>query len=344
MDIPIELFALWIGISLAMVGLGFAFRPRIPLFIMLAGILIFPFVAITDNIIMGYSAGSSGLVLANTTSTTSANVTETVSEEIVFSDDYTTNTGWTQIGTLVTVDSGVADKVSFAWTTNNNQRVHKSLGTTILSSETFSIDWEYTYSAFNAGGNTASEPIIVLTAGTGDPLTAGQDMLGVGFRTSTNTGFNIMYKDDAGALTNCQIPNTMSSGAQYYMTFDRISLYTAVLYVYTDSARTSLLSGYPHSCSIPSTVGGFTHIQHGHNSALITTITANGDNVEIVRGQSELTIVLADGETVQYNYDDIGGTEGGALLFEFTEWPKIFFALYGSMLVFIGALVYQKEK
>lgn len=345
-DIPVELFIFGITLSLIFAGFGLVRNKdgyRRHWMIITSGMFIAIFALSTQNIIMGYSDGSSGLVLANTTTSQSFNITETVVETEVFTDAYTTNTGWTQVGTLVTVDSGVTDKVAYAWTSNNNQRVHKDIGTTITPSETFRIDWEFTYSAFNAGGNTAPEPIAVLTVGTGDPTTSTADMLGIGFRTSTNTGMNIIYKDDGGSMTSCQIPNTLGTSVQYYVTLERITPNTVILYVYTDSDRTVLLTGYPHSCSIPATVGGFTHLQHGHNPALITSITANGDNMLITVGETETVIEATDSGITEYNYQDVGGSQGGANLFNFTTEVKVPFVLIGGFVCICSVFLMRSE-
>lgn len=41
------------------------------------------------------------------------------------------------------------------------------------------------------------------------------------------------------------------------------------------------------------------------------------------------------------SYDTINGEDND---FQFNEWPKILFGLYGTMLIFIGSLIYKREK
>lgn len=73
MDIPVELFLGFIGITLIMTVIGLMRDPRIPLVIMVAGMFIFPFVAITDKIIMGYETE----LITNTSANTTSNATVT---------------------------------------------------------------------------------------------------------------------------------------------------------------------------------------------------------------------------------------------------------------------------
>lgn len=348
-DIPFELFIGFIGLCLSFLVIGLAWNPKIPILIMLAGLMIFPMISLTDNLIMGYSDGSPAetqYILQNTTSDITASLNTTTTQTTVFNDDYTTNTGWSQVGTLVTVDSGTADKVHWVTSGSTEQRVYKSLGTTLLATQSFTVNFEFTYTS----SATPNDIVIALTAGNGAPMTANQDALGVYYRTSTNTGFNIFMKDDAGAFTQCQIPNNANSaGITYYGTFKRlngsISSLTTELDIYTDSARTLLVSGYPHYCSSNAGIGDFTYLQHG-KGAVAGALTADLDNLVVTAGVTS-TIVIGDNiSDTQYNYDsvDIPATEATANLYPFDEYPKLLFGMLSMSLVFIGALIYWKEK
>lgn len=78
-NIPIELFGGFIGISLFLVIVGFLTNPRMPILLFIAGVFVFTQVAITENLVMGYSEERSVLVAQLTvddqTSITHMNVT-----------------------------------------------------------------------------------------------------------------------------------------------------------------------------------------------------------------------------------------------------------------------------
>ena len=176
-----------------------------------------------------------------------------------FADAYTTNTGWTQTGTLVTVDSGVADKAACAACLNNaDNRVHKSLGITL--SDTAWI-YEFEFKRTDTNGDITLPAL--LSSGTGDPEDATQDELGM-FTGGTST-LGSFYKDGAGGVTTSSTI-TFTDGTQYYATLQRTSTTNLKLSIFSDSARTTHITGSPLDFTIPATVTTLTTLMHSVKS------------------------------------------------------------------------------
>lgn len=94
---------------------------------------------------------------------TNATVTQLSITTKDFSDDYTTNSGWIQTGTLVTVDSGLADKVySNSAPANAVHKVYKSLGFT-LDNTLWTAQFEHKFISASSGHAIP----FIFTAGTG---------------------------------------------------------------------------------------------------------------------------------------------------------------------------------
>ena len=195
-----------------------------------------------------------------------------------FDEAYTTNTGWTAVGSNVTIDSGVADAcAAVAATCNADNRVHKSLGAT-LSDTLWALESDIILSSSAGNDNMPYS----LCAGTGTPDTASQDCIVAYWDTSADT-MRISYKDGAGAFSNAT-GNTISvvESTQYYIRMIRNSATNIALSIFSDSGRTTHITGSPQNYTIPSTVGGLTHIHHGTRSvgsAQTTTFTI--DNTKI---------------------------------------------------------------
>ena len=90
-----------------------------------------------------------------------------------FKDYLSSNSGWTQTGTLVTVNSGAIGKIHFANANNGtDRRVHKSLGLT-LSNTAWVVRFEYMFTASTIPGHG----IFHLSADAGDPYNTTTDAI-----------------------------------------------------------------------------------------------------------------------------------------------------------------------
>ena len=216
-------------------------------------------------------------------------------QPIDFTDAYTTNSGWTQTGTAVTVDSFRADKVGFNMSTDVNDFVVKSLGVTASDTLWFLY---ITHKPDAASVNGSRYSLVHLTAGTGNAISASQDAIGIYVFQSTSTGghtyYYISYKDGAGAWTEdvASVYDIGSSVTAKYITLTRDSATAVTMKIYSDSGRTTLLT--TKTSTIPSTVGGLTHIQHGNATALSGYgTTGEADDVFFYNNTTAPTILQA---------------------------------------------------
>lgn len=207
-----------------------------------------------------------------------------ITTSILFSDDYTTNTGWTQIGTLVTVDSAVADKVDFADATGgSDRRVHKSLGIT-LPNDIWTAEFDFIR---DEDANSATW-IWGVTAGTSDQASSSEDGILIYFDDNANcdtTGRVYLWlRDGASASTSgCTSPLTGDINTPYYVRLERTSTTSITLSVFTDSSRTTHVTNSPHTVTISSNIVGLTHIQHSVISSSSSSFKFDGtlDNTVI---------------------------------------------------------------
>jgi hypothetical protein len=202
---------------------------------------------------------------------------------LIFEDDYTTNSGWTQTGTKVTVDSGTPDKVKGTGNSGigTQESVTKSLGVT-LSNTTWSAEFEL---KMISASDWYSIPF-GLSAGTSNIETATQDSVGITFNGNGGLQPKVygFYKDGSGSWTQV-IPTSilyLTAGTLYYLRVERTSSTNIKISVFTDSGRTTHITNSPYNFTIPSTIGGLTTIQHSHRAdSFANNSTWEIDNVKI---------------------------------------------------------------
>lgn len=255
--------------------------------------------------------------------------------DTIFSDAYTTNTGWTQVGTGITVDSGTADKTDFASVADGvDRRVHKALGDTLTNANTWRLESVFSR---QAGTSLPTHMIYVLSAGTGNPKTSNQDAVvvyyGTGAYSGTGDCFAMSGKDGSGTLTPI-IPTEIciSTNTDYYIRLDKLSNTDYTLNVFSDSLRTTHISGSPTSATLSSGITGLTTIQHSVDSA--------GGGSRVLDGTIDDTIlynlvITTEDIIEEYVYDDV---EPISIPFnQNDEW--VFTILLGLIFVFIGIMM-----
>ncbi len=184
------------------------------------------------------------------------------SPSVTFEDDYTSNSGWTQTGSKVTVDSGKLDWVdaNAAATNDSLQQVIKSLGIT-LSDTAWTTDFIY----INNGGTVGGHPFI-FQSGTGNYDTASNDAIAM----LENNPNQIKINTKNGG-TNVAGSSTIavSSGTTYYIRIQRTSATDIKLSAFTDSARTTHTSGSPVTVSNAgiANITGLTYVQHQNQTS-----------------------------------------------------------------------------
>ena len=176
---------------------------------------------------------------------------------ISFEDDYTSNSGWTQTGSKVTVDSGKSDWVdaNAAATNDSLQQVIKSLGIT-LSDTAWTADFTY----INNGGTVGGYPF-VFQSGTGNYDSASNDAITMSEDNPNKIKINTK---NGGTYVAGSSTIAVSSGTTYYIRIQRTSATDIKLSAFTDSARTTHTSGSPVTASNAgiANITGLTYVQH----------------------------------------------------------------------------------
>jgi len=221
------------------------------------------------------------------------------SQTILFQDDYSTNAGWTQVDTGVTVDDpSFPDIVKFNGVPDaSDKRVHKAIGTTLSDTE-WVLESEFIATAFLIPAHA----VFALTSSTGDPLQTNHDMLsifysnngdpGVGLTIITQEGF------DPAIFHGSKI--IVGINEQVFIRLSRTSATDATFEVFSDAARTLHVAGSPvQITTLPATLGGFDTIQHANGSTggLARNLTAEIDNTTIFDGSAGPGPVTCNGLT-----------------------------------------------
>lgn len=197
-----------------------------------------------------------------------------------FFDDYSTNTGWTQVGTEVEVSGGKLQFINGAKDGNGQKRVYKNLGTTLTANDVWYAEFDF---YVDSVGRHLGQPWVghipfALTAGTQDPYnncpdvpctglpTGTQDVISFNFLgPSTANGdlwMRIKSKDGSSEFYTNNIVLTNVEGMTYYPRIERLSATSVRLSVFTDSSRTIHVSGSPVTGTIPNTIDNLFVIQH----------------------------------------------------------------------------------
>lgn len=210
-------------------------------------------------------------------------------QECDFEFDYSSDSGWTQVGTLVEIQGGKVQFINGApdgsvgsTAVGSQRRIHYNLGTTFNSGDTWVAEFEFTPQS--VGVHLNGEPhtghtLLALTAGNQEPFNDCVDLPCNNFPIGSQDGIILNYASDnpsTGDLyfflkakdgtfegTSAFITaNTI--GVTYYPRIRRITSTQAELEIYSDSTRSTHISGSPVAFTIPAGVDGLTTIQHGN--------------------------------------------------------------------------------
>ena len=195
----------------------------------------------------------------------------------VFQDDYTTNTGWTQSGSGVTVDSGVADAVAgvgSSMNAGNNVRKDISLS---LSATLWYADFVLT--PVDIAGWTNDYDCAPMFLSDVDSAT-----LALANSTHYGIGMDMYELSDAGKCravgkdaANAPVYSTEISvvtNTLYYIRLQRTSATNITLNIFSDAARTSHITGSPQSVTIASSITGSRYLYH--SSTIGSTAARSG--------------------------------------------------------------------
>jgi len=205
-------------------------------------------------------------------------------------DNFANSAAWTQVGTNVLVlnneivfENNAEDQIQ--------RRVYRSLGSTLNSNDTWSIEVDF-YVENTPTGSVGHIPA-ALTSGTQeffsncpDVACTGyppgiQDGIGVCFLTSngfsTDRAFYIRAIEGYGSLEYASLPiPALNTNTTYYLKLERVSPIEVKLAVYSDSQRTVHLAGSPVSLIIPGSISDLSTVQVGNIARGFYTRQMNG--------------------------------------------------------------------
>ena len=204
--------------------------------------------------------------------------TDTVQDNY-FEDSYTSNSGWTQSGSTITVNSGVSGKVH--WNSTNStgtDYVWKSLGMTLSDTE-----WVARFEYKRTAGTSCCERfhVFALSSASTHIGSNSQDMLGFGVNnTDVSADFYCIYKDGSTYGESVSTVD-VSTGTQYYIELARTSSTNLRLKVFSDSAYTTQV-GSTVNYTVPATVTSLSYLHHSSaNNAYSVVISGELDNTKI---------------------------------------------------------------
>lgn len=200
--------------------------------------------------------------------------------------DYSSNSGWTQIGTDVEINNGKLNYLNGA-ADNQQRRVYRNIGTTLNANDTWSAEFDFLPTSTGSwGGPATGHTLFALTAGNQEPFndcpnvscsglpTGNQDGVIITYVTTNPTDpanhvsntifFKIHAKDGTTEYRSANILTGTSMNTNYYLRVERIDSITIQLSVFSDPTRTTHLPNSPLTLTIPSTVDGLTTLQHGN--------------------------------------------------------------------------------
>ena len=232
----------------------------------------------TDSHVYPYSTTIGDYALTPTdAAASSSDVTPAGASD--WTENFNSNTGFTQVGTGVDVDSTVVDKLSLSGSQSAERRVHKALGLTLNDTQ-----WIADFVINNSGcSNNGSVffPVLFSNSTTHiKPNTNNVDFLGFGFSNSSGIQYAILgYKDGTGAKTySSQL--TISTGV-IYVRLQRTSTTNLRCYVWTGSFGGTLVGQI--DLTIPSSVTGLNTFQATINGddGTIGSITCTVDDLVV---------------------------------------------------------------
>lgn len=198
---------------------------------------------------------------------------------LTLDEEYTTNSGWIQTGTKVTVDSGVADKVDFdAVIENSNHMVEKTISGVNYE---FYAETEITFETHSGTTGGGLYPFVIKKTSTGNVASTSNDAIGINVLTSTGAWKMKPFFTDAGSFT-FGTNYGISSGNTYYITlsFDGTII---TMKTYSDSGKTTLLNEQTIDTSGVLS-GGWTILSHETKNSGTANASWTGqiDNTEVI--------------------------------------------------------------
>jgi hypothetical protein len=219
-----------------------------------------------------------------------------IGQTCLFEDDYATDEGWTQVGTLVSVEDGAVQFKDGA-PGEQQRRVHKNIETNLDEVECWELKCEFTPEELGTylGEAFVSHYIAALTAGSQEPLYDCPDVPCTGYPTGTQDGIIIIASASNPPTGETFISLRVKDGATltasgnivfetlnttYFIKLKRSSATLLELAVYSDELYSEHLPGSPIEMEISETVDDLTVLQHGNSAGgnIERELTGSVDN------------------------------------------------------------------
>jgi len=173
-----------------------------------------------------------------------------------FFSNYDVTADWTKVGTKITVNDAVADVGYFDDIENTTGRniIHQALGLT-MSDSLWYATFQFTIESLTTAGTGYWW---FLTDVIGIPEVDVVD--GIGVEIANNLSIRGYANDSFTASTGLEI--WLSVGVTYYVTLQRSSSTNCILNIYSDSGRTTHITGSPQSWTMSSGTVGLDNIMH----------------------------------------------------------------------------------
>ncbi|HTA84062.1 MAG TPA: T9SS type A sorting domain-containing protein [Bacteroidia bacterium] len=216
--------------------------------------------------------------------------------EVVFTNNFSSTAGWTNVGNGESNISGGTFNLVNAYGSAYNKDYH-SLGKT-LSDTYFKAECQFTINSANPSGYGVGSLIMGLTAGTldffsydasGSYAATAQDAIGVDINSPSASDNNINDWDifiaskKGSTLASSSPILAISTIGTYYVRLERTSKGMTKLSVFSDSTFTTNITGSPVTFAIDSTITGLNTVQHGTNtwgtSTRLANISIDNDNI-----------------------------------------------------------------
>ena len=204
-----------------------------------------------------------------------------------FYDDTKT---WTKTGTKTTVNETVSGKVNWNFSSNytsaENHVETTPLGFT-LDNEKWICDFEFNASDFD---NSAEAFLVVFQENAGDFISTSGDAFAVSIYS--NKTIRLWKKDGSShSIDSNTNAITIATGTDYYARFSRTSATVIKFELFTDSARTTHVSGSPITFTFSETIQGLdnlTHCGRSDNVGATRTYNVSLDNLKIYNGVTSI--------------------------------------------------------
>jgi len=204
---------------------------------------------------------------------------------VTYETDFSSSTGWTQVGTAMTIDTVTDQRVEFTNLPRNAEhKVYYNLGSAVSDSN-WILDFKVNISSSSTSGNGGVW--IGLVDSSNEIHTGSVDGLLINFFDNNVGGTEMRMRSveyNAGALTVSSNSNTLSLSTDYFVRAIRTSATNIDFGIYTDEARTAQV-GSTISKTINASTGSLDVVQITSQSVGdVGTVSGIVDDLKVYDG------------------------------------------------------------